>query len=1369
MNKKLTDKVKNLLRKKAMNRSRCIFTTVISIVLSFVVLYMNIFPAMTMTEREENLANEVGYSLEQEQSDAVDYEAVDENVIDVDFAEENEDATEQTDDPPTQEITNPEDESVAESEEVVEESTEATTETSTEQVTEYEQTSEEVTTTEAEQTTEESTDINTEYTSEIEVTTEVTTSQNESSGGGGGHNKSDKTTEISEVTVETTTEMSEMTIETTTSEKPVDFDKNDDTIINDKDAAASVYERVSITNASSIPNGDYIIVCDATYGNYAITNQGKSITGGYGLVQKEIGSAGYYISGDLDSYAWTFKKDSGNTYYISSSDGSYMYIGGSRNVYTKSSPQSITVKLYSGITNAISFYARNAYVNCFGGGQQGVFSGWSSADTNSAMHLYKKLDNSKSVLIYDINIPSYSGMGTGWMTTPSLQTTSQTVSDGTKLFSQPDGYYSDEGPAGIKNLYRVDINDGYGMTNSSNQNTYIADEFPYYKEMGFSGWITDDVNGEQIIIDPETEVTKDSDGNLVVQARQVTLDSEGCISSIGSGYSSYTIPNTSLLKGGWRKVSSPVTFFVNYKAAILDTEGDVSGRGTSEFTGVVAVARLFFGTTTVGGDGNYAKSTNETITSYFTSQDDFDYDSGKTSIVIKYTTAYENGVKKQNYKNPDKNQSELEASLLNWIRADDSINIYVCTANNKTALISNENATPDNYSVRWYVLKEQDDGWHIDGIMVAKTTELVVTKSFSGIDNSDIQSILNNFKIDVTLNGGDYFELTTSGGVSGQYEYNGYNSESKSVSWTLRVPMGEVLSLEEKNYTKTGFTVYTSSVVDGDVDNVEFKSDTHIGNIVSGTNNNIAFNNMYVSQGKGILALLKKDAITGKPLQHATFTLKSKDGSSTYSQTATSNQSGVVMFTGLEAGNTYVLSEAIAPDGYVIDTSTREVTVSNVSGNVVVNLEGNTYYTEGSTTVKLYEITNSSKTNVVKVKKTFSGATATQVSALGDNYKINYTLGSKSGTLLLKNASNVTVDGLTYEWYINNISDGTEISLSESGYNISGYDTVNVTATVNGNAVTPVFGEGTATVTTTKNTDACDIVLTNSYSNSFILKLLKKDKSSNVGLEGAVFKLYGPHSQSTNTADKINVTDGDSSSNYYYIRTLTTDSNGEATAKGLSPTDIYYIKEITAPNSYTLDETPIKIDASDEDSVIVNGIMEKTVYNNKSNGKISIKKVWRLNNESQLPDSITFMLFRKAGDDGVTEFIGKYKFDVTDSGDLECEINSDDGLGFPWYDANGDRYYYYIAEEPIDGFAVSFDNDDQVYKLRYNGEIYYCLLVEPGDDEKNVYNVYTNMPDAGGKIHQYDVTTGVVEISIIWLTYILMNFSKKRGKFEGNN
>lgn len=41
--------------------------------------------------------------------------------------------------------------------------------------------------------------------------------------------------------------------------------------------------------------------------------------------------------------------------------------------------------------------------------------------------------------------------------------------------------------------------------------------------------------------------------------------------------------------------------------------------------------------------------------------------------------------------------------------------------------------TTDYFHVRWYVFKyHQSDGWHIDGVLVAKTGKLKVTKSFSG-------------------------------------------------------------------------------------------------------------------------------------------------------------------------------------------------------------------------------------------------------------------------------------------------------------------------------------------------------------------------------------------------------------------------------------------------------------------------------------------------------------------------------------------------------------------------------------------------------------------------------------------------------------
>lgn len=61
------------------------------------------------------------------------------------------------------------------------------------------------------------------------------------------------------------------------------------------------------------------------------------------------------------------------------------------------------------------------------------------------------------------------------------------------------------------------------------------------------------------------------------------------------------------------------------------------------------------------------------------------------------------------------------------IRADGG---YSITIDGKS--IPAQNLTTDYFKVRWYVLKYHDsDGWHIDGVLVAKQAQLRVTNPFS--------------------------------------------------------------------------------------------------------------------------------------------------------------------------------------------------------------------------------------------------------------------------------------------------------------------------------------------------------------------------------------------------------------------------------------------------------------------------------------------------------------------------------------------------------------------------------------------------------------------------------------------------------------
>ncbi len=40
--------------------------------------------------------------------------------------------------------------------------------------------------------------------------------------------------------------------------------------------------------------------------------------------------------------------------------------------------------------------------------------------------------------------------------------------------------------------------------------------------------------------------------------------------------------------------------------------------------------------------------------------------------------------------------------------------------------------TSDYFELKWYVLKDQENSWHIDGMLIPKYAKLVVKKTFVG-------------------------------------------------------------------------------------------------------------------------------------------------------------------------------------------------------------------------------------------------------------------------------------------------------------------------------------------------------------------------------------------------------------------------------------------------------------------------------------------------------------------------------------------------------------------------------------------------------------------------------------------------------------
>lgn len=133
---------------------------------------------------------------------------------------------------------------------------------------------------------------------------------------------------------------------------------------------------------------------------------------------------------------------------------------------------------------------------------------------------------------------------------------------------------------------------------------------------------------------PETAVTKDENGNMTAAASKkiITDKNRETIETITE--TTVTLPAGAVLTGHWTEVSNVVTFFVNYKGTILDTEGDVKGRRSDTFTRAVAVGHVFYGKQTVGQDQVFGAEANEKITAAFTNE--FDANNPNPQIVIQY-------------------------------------------------------------------------------------------------------------------------------------------------------------------------------------------------------------------------------------------------------------------------------------------------------------------------------------------------------------------------------------------------------------------------------------------------------------------------------------------------------------------------------------------------------------------------------------------------------------------------------------------------------------------------------------------------------------------------------------------------------------
>ena len=167
-------------------------------------------------------------------------------------------------------------------------------------------------------------------------------------------------------------------------------------------------------------------------------------------------------------------------------------------------------------------------------------------------------------------------------------------------------------------------------------------------------------------------------------------------------------------------------------------------------------------------------------------------------------------------------------------------------------------------------------------------------------------------------------------------------------------------------------------------------------------------------------------------------------------------------------------------------------------------------------------------------------------------------------------------------WYVGGLAEGEHYTLTEEHYQSysTAYENVTVSAeqsTLMRNQSGPeviVAGKGeakTASVIVEKGAEHEWISITNSYSNTYDLRLRKVDSVTGKPLSGAVFALYGKHEESTDPSRTVHYTKDGKTITLYYIKDAEkTASDGFTTIRGLNFSDtakayLYVLQETTVP------------------------------------------------------------------------------------------------------------------------------------------------------------------------------------------------------------
>ena len=288
-------------------------------------------------------------------------------------------------------------------------------------------------------------------------------------------------------------------------------------------------------------------------------------------------------------------------------------------------------------------------------------------------------------------------------------------------------------------------------------------------------------------------------------------------------------------------------------------------------------------------------------------------------------------------------------------------------------VVDNEKLNTTYFGIRWNTVKyESSDGWHIDGVLVAKRTRFFVTKTFAG-DSAAIELAKENFTITVshTEGSGSVTDFTllpqpeNEVNEPGKLGYTDYDAATKTYTWEVPAQQKRAYTLREENYIPSGnWRVSNSYVIRNNPDGgatgyLAYPKDgvtvTAVGygdDVPPTAVQTVALRNVYV--GVGTLTVNTQDAITGDNLRDIPYrltrdgtavTLYRRPGTTLYSMEEDLDYTEKITTGELTAGanglftirletGTYTLTETL-PTGYY-GPGTVQVTVTKPADGPII-------------------------------------------------------------------------------------------------------------------------------------------------------------------------------------------------------------------------------------------------------------------------------------------------------------------------------------------------------------------------------------------------------------------------------------------------